>query len=176
MRKALKISVVLLFFVLPLAAQQRSAKRGVCWDEKTQKLTEAPARLLAPGVSWLYTWGESESNSACSVYDSDVAFVPMCWNGSFDETKLCNYLTARAGRVKYLLAFNEPNLSSAVGGSAMTPQQATNAWPKLEEVAADFGLEIVAPALNFTGDKVGGRVWQPFEWYDEFSVFCQTPG
>ncbi|MGM9699524.1 MAG: glycosyl hydrolase [Prevotella sp.] len=165
---ALTVLAAMMFVGQPVMAQQRSRKRGVCWDEKTQMLTSNPIRLLSPGVSWLYTWGESERNGAWSVYDSDVAFVPMCWNGSFNETKLRNYLTAKAGKVKRLLAFNEPNLGTNVGGSAMTPQQAANAWQKLEGVANDFGLEIVAPALNFSGDKVGGRVWQPFEWYDEF--------
>ncbi|MGN0225691.1 MAG: glycosyl hydrolase [Prevotella sp.] len=148
--------------------QQRSAKRGVCWDEKTQVLSSMPMEKMAPGISWLYTWGEAEKNADYSIYDSNMAFLPMCWNGSFDETKLRNYLTARNGKVKYLLAFNEPNLSTGVGGSAMTPKQAADTWPKIEKIAEDFGLQIVAPALNFTGDKVGGRTWQPFEWYDEF--------
>lgn len=123
---------------------------------------------MANGVSWFYNWSERENNPGYSIYDSGMAFLPMCWNGGFDETKLRAYLDEHKGKVKFLLAFNEPNLSTAVGGSAMTPQQAAEAWPKVEKIAEDYGLEIVAPALNFTGDKVGERVWQPFEWYDEF--------
>lgn len=159
---------LLLLVVSSGLAQQRSAKRGVCWDEKNQVLSSMPVEDMASGVSWLYTWGEAEKSTEYSIYDSDMAFLPMCWNANFDETKLRNYLTARNGKVKYLLAFNEPNLGTNVGGSAMTPQQAADAWPKVEKIAEDFNLQIVAPALNFTGDKVGGKVWHPFEWYDEF--------
>jgi len=151
-------------------AQQRSAKRGVCWDEKTQALTNAPIDKMSPGVSWLYNWGVTPTGTASNIGlgDGDIAFLPMCWNASFNETQLRNYLTQHPGQTKYLLAFNEPNLSWNVGGSQMTPQQAANAWPQVKQIAADFGLEIVAPALNFTGDKVGDRVWEPFAWYDEF--------
>ena len=143
-------------------AQQRSAKRGVCWDEKTQPLTDALAGKMASGVSWFYNWG------VAPVGDASLQFLPMCWNGSFDETQLRQYLTQHQDEDRYLLAFNEPNLSWTVGGSQMTPQQAADAWPRVEQVARDFGLELVAPALNFTGDVVGDRIWEPFAWYDEF--------
>ena len=38
----------------------------------------------------------------------------------------------------------------------------------MEKIAADFGLKLVAPALNFTNERVGGRTWSPYEWLDEF--------
>ena len=147
--------------------QQRSDKRGVCWDEKSQQLSDAPIAKMAPGVAWIYNWGVAPTGSS-SLLGTEMSFLPMTWNGDFDETKLRQYLTQHLGEVKYLLAFNEPNLQYSAGGAAMTPQQAANAWSKVEQVAADFGLEIVAPALNFSGDKVGDRVWDPFAWYDEF--------
>ena len=155
---------------VPVLAQQRSAKRGVCWDESTQNISDAPLQKMAPGVAWYYNWGQTPQGTTTLIGQGDgrVAYLPMCWNGDFNETNLRNYLTAHPGEVKYLLAFNEPNLSWNVGGAQMTPQQAANAWSKVKQVAVDFGLEIVAPALNFSGDKVGDKVWSPFEWYDEF--------
>lgn len=159
--------VVMLVVCSPGLAQQRSAKRGVCWDEKTQALTAAPIEKMSPGVAWLYNWGATPTGTPDNLGTS-IAFVPMCWNAAFNETLLRQYLTAHQGEVRYLLAFNEPNLGTAVGGSAMTPQQAANSWAKVKQIAADFNLEIVAPALNFTGDQVGGKVWEPFAWYDEF--------
>ena len=157
-------------FCLALFAQTRSAKRGMSWDEKTQALTNAPINKMAPGVSWIYNWAVAPSGSATNIGQGDgkMAFLPMCWNASFDETALRNYLTQHQGEVQYLLAFNEPNLAWNVGGAQMTPEQAANAWPKVKQIAQDFGLKIVAPALNFTGDKVGDRIWEPFAWYDEF--------
>lgn len=153
-----------------LIAQTRSAKRGVGWDEKTQKLTDAPIQKMAPGISWLYNWGAAPVGSPTTLGQGEgkMAFLPMCWNASFDETAIRNYLSQHQGDVEYLLAFNEPNLSWNVGGSQMTPQQAADAWPRVKQIAQDYNLQIVAPALNFTGDKVGDRVWEPFAWYDEF--------
>lgn len=142
----------------------------MCWDEKTQALSNTPIEKMAPGVSWIYNWGVAPTGSATNIGQGEgkIAFLPMCWNGSFNETTIRNYLSQHQGEVKYLLAFNEPNLSWNVGGAQMTPQQAADAWPKVKQIANDYGLEIVAPALNFTGDKVGDRIWEPFAWYDEF--------
>ena len=142
----------------------------MCWDEKTQALSNTPIEKMAPGVSWIYNWGVAPTGSATNIGQGEgkIAFLPMCWNGSFNETTIRNYLSQHQGEVKYLLSFNEPNLSWNVGGAQMTPQQAADAWPKVKQLAKDYGLEIVAPALNFTGDKVGDRIWEPFAWYDEF--------
>ena len=160
---------ILQFCATNLFAQTRSEKRGICWDEATQKVSDAPMQKMAPGISWFYNWGVAPQGQF-SIQDPQLSiqFVPMCWNASFNETQLRNYLSQHQGEVKYLLAFNEPNLAWNVGGSQMTPQQAVTAWPSVKQVAKDFGLQIVAPALNFSGDQVGGRVWSPFEWYDEF--------
>jgi hypothetical protein len=169
MRNVFRFLLVVLVFVnVPVLAQQRSAKRGICWDEKNQQFTGAPIAKMAPGVAWVYNWGVAPTGSSTVFTPTTMTFIPMCWNGDFNDTSLRQYLTAHQGEVKYLLAFNEPNLQYSAGGSAMTPQQAANAWPKVEQVAADFGLQIVAPALNFTGDYVGGKIWEPFAWYDEF--------
>lgn len=172
MKRAFFILVVLLVVSSSNSAlaQQRSVKRGMCWDEKTQPMTDTPIQKMAPGVSWYYNWGVAPTGNATMIGTGldQMAFLPMCWNGAFDETQLRSYLSQHQDEVKYLLAFNEPNLSWNVGGSQMTPEQAAAAWPQVKQVAADFGLQIVAPALNFTGDVVGGKVWEPFAWYDEF--------
>ena len=48
------------------------------------------------------------------------------------------------------------------------PDNNTSKWNKLEKIAAEYKLKLVAPVLNFTGDLVGGRTWTPYEWLDEF--------
>lgn len=176
------VSIGLFISLTSALAQQRSAKRGVCWDESTQPLTDAPVSKMAPGVSWYYNWGQTPQAAGTTLIDAadGMAYVPMCWNGNFNETALRNYLTSRTSRLapqsSLLLGFNEPNLTWNVGGSQMTPQQAADAWPAVKKVAHDFGLQLVAPALNFSGDLVGGRVWSPFEWYDEFFRLCPDSG
>lgn len=146
-------------------AQQRSAKRGVGWDEKKLRLTDGLVDQMSTGISWLYNWGLTPQGSVSNMGPGQaMEFVPMCWNSGFNEGTLRSYLTSHPG-VKYLLGFNEPNFSSQ---SNMTPQQAVDKWPRLEQIAADHHLLLVAPALNFSGEKVGGRTWTPYEWYDEF--------
>jgi len=178
--------IVIISFVLTshtALAQQRSAKRGMCWDESTQPLTDAPISKMAPGVSWYYNWGQTPQAASVTLIGTPdgIDFVPMCWNGAFNETALREYLTLHSPLSSlhshpYLLGFNEPNLAWNVGGAQMTPQQAADAWPAVRQVAQDFGLQLVAPALNFSGDQVGGRVWSPFEWYDEFFRLCPDSG
>lgn len=144
-------------------AQQRSAKRGLSWDETTLTLQAAHIEQLAMGVSWVYNWGNAphlpELYSATTI-----AYAPMCWNSNYDEAAIRSYLQGHP-ETKYLLGFNEPNFSSQAN---MTPAQAAAAWPQVEQIAADYGLTLVAPALNFSGEYVGGRIWNPYEWLDEF--------
>lgn len=151
--------------LLPFAISARSPKRGIGWDEKTQKLSDAPVDKMLPGVSWIYTWGETPQGTASHLgTDAGMAFVPMAWGRNFDEQALCAYISAHKS-VKYLLGFNEPNFAAQ---SALTPADAASLWPRLEKIASDYGLKLVAPALNFTGESVGGRVWGVYDWLDEF--------
>ncbi len=145
-------------------AQERSAKRGLCWDENNLSMNDTQLSLLSPGVSWVYNWGTAPKADPTTFANGDMVFLPMAWNGGFNETAVRNYLDSHPS-TKLLLGFNEPNFSSQ---SNMTPTAAATAWTKLEAIAADYGLELVAPALNFTGESVGGQVWTPYEWYDAF--------
>lgn len=167
--KGLKFEIIisLFFFILTLhvSAQSRSLKRGIGWDEKTQKISDAPIEKMLSGVSWFYNWGPAPSGNAARLgAENGMDFAPMCWNGNYNEATIRQYVTSHKG-VKYLLGFNEPNFSAQAN---MTPSAAAGQWPRLEKLAADLGLKLVAPALNFTGEKVGGRIWSPYEWLDEF--------
>lgn len=157
-------------------AQQRSAKRGLGWDEKSLTMSTTLLDLMSEGVAWVYNWGVSPKDDAFTSGTRPVEFYPMCWNASFNENTLRQYLTKHP-ETKYLLGFNEPNFSSQ---SNMTPSSAAKSWERLEKLAAEFSampghtkLKLVAPALNFSGEKVGGRTWTPYEWLDEF--FKQRP-
>lgn len=143
-------------------ASAKSPKRGVGWDEATLKLNSSHAALLSPGVSWVYNWGPDAANG--DVYGEELSFEPMAWNGAFSETRIRAWLKAHP-ETKYLLGFNEPNFADQ---SRMTPSDAAALWPRLEAISAEYGVRLVAPALNFSASQVGGRVWNPYEWYDEF--------
>ena len=167
--KRIAASLLLVIIATTVLAQQRSAKRGIGWDERNVNsyLSDAAIEKMAPGVSWIYTWGQTPKGTTTLLgtgEEGSMDFAPMCWRGTYDANAIRNYVKNHPG-VKYLLGFNEPNFAVQAN---MTPADAADKWPGVEALTNGLGLKLVAPALNFTGEAVGGKVWQPYEWFDEF--------
>ena len=146
------------------AQMRRSDKRG--YSDNGPYYSQEAIAALSPGVSWTYNWAVDPDRQPSNLGGSDCAinFAPMCWNGYYDKARLNTYLASNPG-TRYLLGFNEPNFSSQ---ASMTPAQAAEQWPELEAMAQQYGTALVSPALNFSGERVGGRVWQPVDWLDAF--------
>lgn len=164
MKKALPIILSLALGLTMAAQPARSTKRGVS-ENGFNHVEEIQS--LSPGVGWFYNWGNLPNNQIADVVGpgTDMEFVPMIWSASFNEQNLRNYLTEHPG-VKYLLGYNEPNFSSQAN---MTPDSAARLWPIVEQIARDFNLKLVAPALNYSGEALrDGRVYQPTDWMDAF--------
>lgn len=141
------------------AQKVRSEKRGV--SENNFNYAE-DIESLSKGVSWFYNWGDTPPAVYDEITDPDkMMFIPMAWNGGFNETKIRACL-AKYPNIKYILGFNEPNFKAQAN---MTPAQAAELWPRIEQIAMDFGLEIVGPALNYSPDQ---PYTNPTQWYDEF--------
>ena len=85
----------------------------------------------------------------------------MVWNGNFNAADIEARLNANP-QVKYLLVFNEPNLSDQAN---LTPQQAAGLWPSIEAIAAHTGVKIVGPAITW-GTMPGYA--DPVVWLDAF--------
>lgn len=142
------------------AADAKSYKRGI---SENQFSLENEMKILAPGVSWYYNWGNTPSNG----YQGQVLayegyeFIPMCWNGNYNADRIREYCKAHP-QTKYLLGFNEPNF---VKQSNMTPQAAAEKWTAVVSLARELGLKIVAPALNYSPDA---PYQSPTKWFDEF--------
>lgn len=67
--------------LLPLAttAQTKSAKRGLCWDENKQSLSNGPIEKMLPGVSWVYNWGVCPAKEVSLLNSPDgMDYYPMC--------------------------------------------------------------------------------------------------
>ncbi len=57
----------------------------------------------------------------------------------------------------------------------MTPSAAAAQWPRLEAIANEFNLKIVAPAVNYCGSCVqenGITYTDPYKYLDDFFVAC----
>ena len=122
-------------------------------------------------VTWAYNWAITPDSSN-SIGAGEVAYIPMIWGGSFDETRLRAYLDANKDRVKCLLGFNEPNMGGNEGGCYMLPKKAAELWPKLEKIAEDYDLSLISPAMTYSGATLsdGKNYGTPESWLDEFII------
>lgn len=137
-------------------AQKRSEKRGVSYD--IPYVGDLP--ILSQGISWFYNWGTSANSAIESSYNKYMEYCPMAWNGT-NAAALRTFKAAHP-ECKYILAFNEPNLTDQAN---MTPAQAAAKWPALKAIAAELNLKIISPAMNF-GTLTNYS--DPNKWLDEF--------
>ena len=136
----------------------KSAKRGVSFS--FNQLTDLP--LLSPYISWDYNWGNTPTEEAAMWFDAnDMDFCPMCWNGNYSADRIRTFVKAHPN-TKYLLAFNEPNLTDQAN---MTPSKAAELWPPVVALAKELNLKLVSPAMNY-GTLSGYS--DPIKWLDEF--------
>ncbi len=145
-----------------------SDKRGLGYGHHS----EADLAAISHGMSWWYNWHHRPDLMIQDVYqDYGVEFVPMAWNGGFDEQGMRDYL-ANNPDVQYILAFNEPNF---IDQANMTPSEVAAQWYRLEAIAQDFDLKIGSVALNFCGHCVsegGTTYYHPIDYFDDFFALC----
>lgn len=135
-----------------------SEKRGVAFNfTRGDDLS-----LLCPYIAWDYNWGNDANSEAAAWFDVyNIDFCPMCWSGSYSADRIRQYVQAHPS-TKYLLAFNEPNLTDQAN---MTPAQAAEHWAPVVALAKELNLKLVAPAMNY-GTLAGYN--NPIKWLDEF--------
>ncbi|MCO5979295.1 glycoside hydrolase family protein [Ideonella sp. NS12-5] len=90
-----------------------------------------------------------------------MEFVPMLWNGSFDDAQVLQALRDDPG-IRHLLVLNEPNLSDQAN---LTPDQAAALWPRFEAIAQATGVQIIGPQITW-GTLAGYA--DPVVWLDAF--------
>ncbi len=139
-------------------AMDKSAKRGVAFNFSV--LEDLP--ILCDAISWNYNWGNTQNETAAAWMDGEkIDFCPMCWNGNYSASAIRSYVAAHPN-TKYLLAFNEPNLTDQAN---MTPAQAAAIWKPVVKLAKELKLKLVSPAMNY-GTLEGYN--DPIKWLDEF--------
>lgn len=126
------------------APAARSARKGVgAWS-----FNGVSTALSRSGAAWYYTWSVSHQPIATPP---GTAFVPMIWGpGSVTSAAL----SQAKGEGRYLLGFNEPDMSSQ---SDMSVPQALSLWPKLMAT----GMRLGSPAVATGAATPGG-------WLDQF--------
>lgn len=138
-------------------------KKGACFTLRTSgevidyisnmKKVEA----LNPG--WNYSWG----NTIVVNQPDNLEFVPMFWGGCKAEDVKYVIEQVKAGKVKRVLGFNEPDSEEQ---SNMTVDEAVSQWPLLQSFKVPLGSPAVvgqdkdAWLEEFMGkvDELGYRV------------------
>lgn len=142
-----------------VGTMHKSAKRGVAYSFSGEVMDLVN---LGPYITWDYNWGNTPTTTAAAYFDGEgIDYCPMCWNGRYDSDKIRKYV-AEHPSTKYLLAFNEPNLTDQAN---MTPSQAAELWPPVVALAKELNLKLVSPAMNY-GTLSG--YFDPIKWLDEF--------
>lgn len=175
--KQVVITMMMLGLLGPLwAGQPISSKRGVGTNDMSYRKN---FEVLNSGLSWFYNWTSQAPSIIRTDWESTgLEYVPMVWGGGIDQERnkqaVKDYIKAHPS-IKYILGFNEPNFTSQ---SRLTPSQAAAQWPAIEEIANEFNLKIVGPAVNFApasgAVSEGGKVYDnPIEYYDAFFAACK---
>lgn len=148
------------FTVKEVCKQSRSAKRGLSGSFQLP-LVDIP--LVSAGVGWYYNWGNTcpIATVLAALEEHDIDFLPMIWNANYSADEIRKYALANPD-AEYLLAFNEPNLTDQAN---MTPTEAASYWSGVRAAAANSGLKLISPALNY-GTLAGYS--DPVVWLDEF--------
>lgn len=163
MMKNSLFTILLLFLFFSVSAQ--SPKRGIAYGNNSK----ADILALKPGVSWWYNWSPEPETVLNPDYESlGVEFVPMAWT-KVSDAEVQAFINKIKPGAKYLLAFNEPNFND---GGRLTPQEAVNAWPNIEKIAAAKNLEIVSASPAYNGPSNYGGYTDPTVWHTQFFQLC----
>ena len=126
------------------------SKKGLGLDNKSMMGTYVNLKDWKCG--WYYNWGESPSKG--SNYDG-VEFIPMVWKSTTANDLKTRVLKAKNAGYKYILTFNEPDLS---GQCNMKVNDVYNAW---KGIAGMTGIKISSPVTAQWPNASAGW-FQPF--------------
>jgi hypothetical protein len=140
------------FFLVWCVCAKDNAELVVTPKKGIAAASFGPAAIATANASWYYNWRNTPNSGTVPSGVTAPEYVPMLSNAGIVTDANINALkTAQAnGTYKYLLGFNEPDLSSQAN---MTVTQAINLWPKL----ISTGLILGSPAPSY-----------PAAWFDTF--------
>ncbi|KAF8423058.1 glycosyl hydrolase catalytic core-domain-containing protein [Tirmania nivea] len=199
----LLFGILLLTGVAPAAAA--GSKRGLVYipskthpkDDQIWFKTAGDGVIGAPQwgsntLTWYYSYQSLPPTSLSTMKSGSnggLEFVPMLW-GDHDNTFVedVRKLKNQGYSIKYVLGFNEPDMSSESGGSNITPKKAAERWMKDIQPLKANGILLGAPSPAGTEE---GKTWMkqffaactgctidfiPLHWYGDFQGFASHLG
>ena len=111
-----------------------------CWNINTKEM----------GIAWYYNWGRGTYKSN-QMY-KDLEYVPMIWGDTNVATIRSKMQNAINEKSKYILGFNEPDISHS-GGSGIPNSTVIGLWPHFMEFSDRIKVGSPAYAIWPTADN-----------------------
>lgn len=120
-------------------------------------------------ITWAYNW-DSDPGNLPSKYE----YVPLLFSGeSMHSAQWASNVEKATGPTKYLMSFNEPDQTTAVGGSNIAVDAAVSAWKQYMSPYASKGYKLGSPAVS-NGQGTNPATGQPegLGWLKPFLEQC----
>lgn len=159
-----------------------SSKRGLVYVNPARKSDDSIWTRASSELTWYYNYVSTPTAALSSA--AHLSFVPMMWGAPSSPTStdtvfldsITSQLSSQPGgssrsgnnnNITHVLGFNEPDGSTATGGSSLSPEAAANAWLRnLQPLRELHGLKIGLPAV--TGSSRG------ISWLESFNSSCRA--
>ncbi|TAQ90566.1 hypothetical protein B7494_g1093 [Chlorociboria aeruginascens] len=167
-------TIILLPTTLAATTFARSSKRGLIFIASLEHPSDNQIWVENNSdLTWYYNYGALPSSDYSNHSQATLEFVPMLWGGppnASDTTFVDSVTTLIKGgtNISHILTFNEPDGSTATGGSDVDPSLAASTWIREVEPLRKLGVKAGAPAV--TGAPAG------FTWLESFFTACADQG
>lgn len=151
------------------ATYSTSAKRGLVFVPSAKHVADNQIWVEGTSdISWYYNYNVQPSATYANRTQEEFEFVPMLWSTSTTFATDVQALISGGRNISHVLAYNEPDGTTATGGSAILPATAAANWISQIEPLRKLGVKAGAPAV--TGSSGG------FTWLDSFFTACSSLG
>ncbi len=150
---------------------QRSPKRGLVFVPPKSAKDQHDNQIWVENnsdLTWYYNYQVQPSPAYANRSQSEFEFVPMLWSTSTTFYSEVKALIDGGRNISHVLAYNEPDGTSATGGSQIDPSVAATNWISQIEPLRKLGVKVGAPAV--TGSPGG------FTWLESFFDACASQG
>lgn len=141
-------------------------KRGLAYNTGNSNLDLFDG---SSSIAWAYNWDSAPGN-----LPSKFQFVPLLFSGeSMHSAQWASKVAKATGPTKYLMSFNEPDQTTAVGGSNIAVGAAVAAWRQYMAPYASQGYKLGSPAVS-NGQGTNPATGQPMglDWLKPFLEQC----
>ncbi|KAG6170283.1 hypothetical protein E4U23_005103 [Claviceps purpurea] len=168
MKTPLRIALVASLAAVGSAAANH--KRGLCFVPNPNYPNDNKIWVQSGSdLTWYYNYQSLPSIAYAGLSQERFEFVPMMWGVGSDasDTKFLHDVKALINsgtNITHVMGFNEPDATSAVGGSNVQPADAAQAWVANFEPLGRMGVKLGLPACT------GG--WGSLPWLKQFLGNC----